>query len=75
MVMDVGDDFAFLGVRIGGDGEGWPANGLFCGDSRGLGGWCAKGRDGGRINKGDGGGGELALCEDGGGSGGHVVVV
>ena len=76
--MDAGYGFAFLGVRVGGDGEVWA----FDGRADGFGGWCMwdrdgrwvdigfglgvgeVGRNGGRIHERNGGGPELRLGRD-----------
>ena len=78
MMVDAGYDFAFFGVRVGGDGE----MRAFGGRMDGFGGWCTWERDsrwvdigfglgvggvsrsGGRIHKCDGGGTELCLGRD-----------
>ena len=82
MVVDAGNNFALLCIGVGGDGEMWA----FDGSVDGLGGWCARERDGGWIDEGDGGGSEfwsnwldggLGVVEGGVGfdRGRHVVVV
>ena len=55
MATDTGHDFAFFGVRVGGDGEVWAFDG---GVGR-LGSWCAGKWDGRWVDKGDGGSCEL----------------
>ena len=59
VVVHAGNDLAFLGVRVGGDGKMWA----FGGGVDGFGGRCTGERNGGWIDEGDGGGGEL--CVDG----------
>ena len=78
MVVDAGYDFAFLGVRVGGNGEVRVLNGCMDG-FRGRctwerdGGWVIVGfglgvgevsGSGGRIHERDGGGTELCLGRD-----------
>ena len=78
MVVDAGDNFALLCIRVGGDGEVWA----FDGGANRFGCRCAWerdgrrvnirfglgvgeiGRNGGRIHKCDGGGTELCLGRD-----------
>ena len=55
MVVDAGHDFAFFGVRVGGDGEAWA----FDGSVNRLGSRCAREWDGRWVDEGDGGGGEF----------------
>ena len=57
VVMDMGDDLTFFRVGVRGDGEVWA----FGGSVDGLRSWCMGGRNGGWIDKGDGGGGELCV--------------
>ena len=66
--MDTVDDFAFLGLRVWGDGEAWAH-----GSVSSFGGWCARGssadglrvgREGGWFHERDGGGTELCLGRD-----------
>ena len=84
MVVDAGYDFAFFGVRVGGEGELWA----FDGGMDGFGSRCAREWNSRGIDKGDGGGRELwsywVHCDGGldvveGGVGfsgrGHVGVV
>ena len=84
VVMDAGHDFAFLGVRVGGDGEVWA----FVWSVNRLGSQCAREWDGRWVDEGDGRGCELRsdwFCDDGGldvidggvslSGGGHVEVV
>ena len=62
--MDAGHDFAFFGVRVGGDGE----MGAFDGGVDGLGSWRTGEWDGRWVDEGDGGGCELGsnrVCGDG----------
>ena len=56
VAMDAGHDFAFFGVRVGGNGEMWAFDG---GVGR-LGSWCAMEWDGRWVDEGDGG-----VCEFG----------
>ena len=69
VVMDVGHDFAFFGVRVGGDGEVWALDGSV---DR-LGSWCAREWDGRWVDEGDGGGREFGLDRSSGDGGLDVV--
>ena len=84
VVVDAGHDFAFFGVRIGGNGEVWA----FDGSVNRFGSRCAREWDSRWVDEGDSGGCELGsdwFCGDGGlnvvergvglGGRGHVEVV
>jgi hypothetical protein len=84
VAMDVGYDFAFFGVRVGGDSKVWA----FDGGMDRFGSRCTREWDGRWVDKSDGGGRELGsdwFHGDGGmdvveggvglGGGGHVEVV
>ena len=65
MVVDVGHNFAFFGVGVGGNGK----MRAFDGSVDGFGSWRAREWDGRQVDEGDGRGCELGLdrfCGDGG---------